>query len=197
MEKYNIKAIEFDEQLWIKSGGILDIQSGASLKLAGTAIAATAAEINRVADKSTSIIVATGATLVVTAALHGDRTIVFGRATGTIITLPAATGSGIKYTFIVGTAATSNANIIKVANATDVFNGSTALGVDDDGEGATGFQWMAEADDDTLSLDGTATGGLKGNLIEVLDYATGFFRVTAHLVQSGGSEATPFSASVT
>ena len=159
-------------------------------------IGATPAEIDRVADKSASIVNAAGDTLTITALLHGNRTVVMGKTTGTIITLPAATGTGIKYTFIIGVAATSNANIIKVANATDVFNGSTAYGVDDDAEGATGYQWMAEVADDTLTMNGTATGGLAGNMIEVLDYKAGFFRVTAFLIQSGGAEATPFSATV-
>lgn len=39
----------------VVSGGELDIESGASLKLAGTAIAATAAEINQVADISARV----------------------------------------------------------------------------------------------------------------------------------------------
>lgn len=168
-----------------------------TLSQTGTELTATGAEINRIADKSASVVDASGdGTLTVTAATHGDRVILIGVATGQVCTLPAATGTGIKYTFIIDTAATSNANIIKVANATDVMDGSKAYGVDDDGEGATGYQWMAETGDDTVTMSGTATGGKIGDKITVLDYKAGFFSVTANLIQSGGSEATPFSATV-
>lgn len=158
---------------------------------------ATAAEITRACDKSGSVVTSGASTLTITEALHGDRIITIGKTTGEVVTLPAATGTGNRYTFIVTVAATSNANIIKVANGTDVFDGSKAYGVDDDGEGATGYQWMAETGDDTLTMNGTATGGKVGDKIEVIDYKSGFFCVTANLIQSGGSEATPFSASVT
>jgi hypothetical protein len=103
---------------------------------------------------------------------------------------------GNRYTFIIGVKATSNANIIRVANATDVFDGSQANGRDADGEGATGYIWGAETNDDTLTMDGAATGGKVGDRIEVVDYKAGFFSVVAHLNQSGGSEVTPFSATV-
>ena len=159
-------------------------------------VTATPAEIVRVCDKSASVVTGGGDTLTITEALHGDRIIVIGKATGEIVTLPAATGTGNKYTFVIGVAATSNANIIKVANATDVFDGSQALGRDTDAEGATGYTWGAETGDDTLTMSGTATGGKVGDRIEVIDYKAGFFSIVAHLNQSGGAEATPFSATV-
>lgn len=159
-------------------------------------VAATPAEIVRVCDKSASVVTGGGDTLTITEALHGDRVIVIGKASGEIVTLPAATGTGNKYTFIIGVKATSNANIIKVANATDVFDGSQATGRDADGEGATGYTWGAETNDDTLTMDGAAKGGKVGDRIEVIDYKSGFFSVIAHLNQSGGSEATPFDATV-
>ena len=159
-------------------------------------VTATPAEIVRVCDKSASVVTGGGSTLTITEALHGDRVIVIGKTDGETVTLPAATGTGNKYTFIIGVAATSNANIIKVANATDVFDGSQALGRDTDAEGATGYTWGAETGDDTLTMSGTATGGKVGDRIEVIDYKAGFFSVIAHLNQSGGSEVTPFSATV-
>lgn len=157
---------------------------------------ATAAEITRVCDKSGSVVAANGATLTVTEALHGDRIIAFGKTDGCTVTLPAATGTGNRYTFIVSIAATSAANIIKVANATDVMEGM-AIGADDDTEGAgTAHTWNCETSDDTITMNGTATGGKLGDRIEVIDYASGKFHVTAFLTQSGGAEATPFSATV-
>ena len=43
-------------KLVVASGGELDVESGGALKLAGTAISATATEINQVADVSTRVV---------------------------------------------------------------------------------------------------------------------------------------------
>jgi len=139
---------------------------------------------------------AAGATLTVTAALHAGRVIAFGKTTGTICTLPAATGTGNVYRFVIATTATSNANIIKVANATDVMNGSLNLQADDDSDGTLKC-WMAEVDDDTMSFAGAATsGGIVGGYIECTDYAAGFWSCFARTISAGGSEATCFTATV-
>ena len=160
-------------------------------------ITATPAEINKVAYKSASVVTATGATLTVIEALHGDRIIAFGRTAGTVCTLPAATGTGNKYTFVIATAATSNANIIKVANATDVMDGSINYQMDTDADGTAAKAYMAEVGDDTMSFAGAATtGGIVGNIIVCIDYAAGFWSCIAHTISGGGSEVTPFSASV-
>lgn len=141
-------------------------------------------------------VAATGDTLTVTQALHAGRVIHFGKTTGTVCTLPAATGTGDIYTFVISTAATSNANVIKVANATDVMDGSVCLQQDMDSAG-TLKMWLAAVGDDTASFAGAATtGGIKGNLIRCIDYKSGFWNVTAFTASSGGSEATPFSATV-
>lgn len=185
------------ERGFVKSGGEFDIESGGSLKIAGTAVAATADEINAAADLSAmAAVAANGDTLTVTAALHAGRVVQFGKTTGTVATLPAATGTGHKYTFVVGITATSNANIIKVANATDVMVGSVALQQDTDAAG-TLKMWLAGATDDTISLAGAATtGGTKGARIELVDYAAGFWSAQVFIASSGGAEATPFSATV-
>ncbi len=146
---------------------------------------------------SKSVIVAAGATLTATAALHANRIVAFGRATGTTITLPAATGTGNKYTFVIATTATSNANIIKVANATDVMDGSINYQMDTDADGTAAKAYMAEVGDDTMTFAGAATtGGIVGNKIECIDYAAGFWSCIAHTISGGGSEVTPWSAGV-
>ena len=170
--------------------------TAAEINTACDGILALAAEINRICDKSASVVVANGSTLAVTEALHGDRIIVFGKTDGTTVTLPAATGTGNKYTFIISIAATSNANIIKVANATDVMDGSLNIQQDDDADGDLKC-WMAEVGDDTITLAGAATtGGIVGTKIEIIDYAAGYFHAMVYSISSGGSEATPFSATV-
>lgn len=161
-------------------------------------ILATPAEIDRIADKDASVVDVTGASVSITLAAHGDRIITLNRAAGITVTLDAATGTGASYTFIIGTSCTSGSYIIKVANGTDVFDGGLALGVDIDGEGATGYTWYAVAGDDTFTMPaaGPASGGEVGDVIRVTDYATGFFLIEAHIQQGGAGEATPFSSGV-
>lgn len=139
---------------------------------------------------------ALGDTLTVTQALHAGRVIGFGKTSGTICTLPASSGSGDVYTFVIVVAATSNANIIKVANATDVMGGSLALQQDVDAAGTLKL-WQAATTDDTITLAGAATtGGIKGGFIRCTDYASGFWSCQLWTSSGGGSEATPFSATV-
>lgn len=135
-------------------------------------------------------------TLTVSQLTHSNKVIVLDNVLGVTVTLPPAIGSGTKYTFIIKTAATSNANIIKVANPTDVMDGSLNIQQDDDADGDLKC-WMAEVNDDTMTFAGAATtGGITGNKIECIDYAPGFWSCTAWTISSGGSEATPFSAGV-
>ena len=145
---------------------------------------------------STAAIAALGDTLVVTAALHAGKVIAFGKTDGTEVTLPAATGTGNIYTFVIAVTATSSANKIAVANATDVMDGSLNVQADTDSDGTLAC-WMAEVGDDTMTFAGAATtGGIVGGRITCIDYAAGFWSCTAFTISGGASEATPFSAGV-
>jgi hypothetical protein len=155
----------------------------------------TATEINAVADVSGRLVNLTAATLTMTAALHGERVVTVNKADGATITLPAATGTGQKYSIYVGTTITSVGLVIQAASAADSFTGF-AYGADTDAEGATGFTWNADSGDDTITMDGAAQGGIAGDRVDIIDIASGIFSVTGYLTQSGGSEATPFSAAV-
>ena len=134
----------------------------------------------------------TAATLTVTQATHAGRVVTLNRAAGITVTLPAASGSGSVYTFVVGTAVTSNSDIIKVANSSDTMTGR-AFVISDNSAAVLGY--ATASDSDTITLNGTTTGGLKGDRIVITDAATNLFSV---LVQSAatGTEATPFSATV-
>ena len=145
---------------------------------------------------TTGVVNVTGSTVTVTAAAHAGKTIVFSRAAGVTATLPAATGTGNVYRFVIGTTATSNANVIKVANATDVMDGSLNIQQDTDSDGSVKV-WRADAGDDTMTFAGAATtGGIVGGYIQCLDYKAGFWSCQAFTQSGGGSEATPFSAGV-
>ncbi|KIZ47404.1 hypothetical protein OO17_04605 [Rhodopseudomonas palustris] len=131
-----------------------------------------------------------GATL--TAGAHADRLVTLNAAAGQAIVLPAATGTGDKYEFFVGTTITSNSTTIKVANATDIMSG-LAIVAQDGGDTIVAFE--TAADSDTITLNGSTTGGIKGQRIELQDVAAGLWSVRSSGAATG-TEATPFSATV-
>lgn len=166
--------------------------TAAEINTVADGILATAAEINRAADLSTRIVNLTAATLAVTLAAHDGKTITVNRAAGSTLTLPAAAGTGARLRIFVGTTITSNALIVQVANASDIMSGVVLIANDTD-DSTSGFE--TAADTDTITMNGTTTGGVKGDLIELEDVATNLWlvRVTG---SASGSEATPFSAAV-
>lgn len=157
----------------------------------GQSVSASAAEINRVADASARIVNATAATLTVTEALHDSKVITLNRAAGIAVTLPAATGSGTKLQFVTGTTVTSNTSTIKVVGD-DVMAGVAFLAADG---GDTSVAFETAADTDTITLNGTTTGGVRGGSIELIDIAADLWWVRM-ISSATGAEATPFSATV-
>lgn len=137
---------------------------------------------------------ATAATLSVTAATHHGKTVFLNRTAGIEVTLPAATGSGTTVTFIVAATAATGNYVIEVADATDEFIGAL-VGLDADAA-TTLRHWIPADNDDTVTMNGVATGGKLGDMITVRDVATNVWHITGHISQSGGSEATPFSNAV-
>ena len=125
--------------------------------------------------------------------VHDGQTLLMGASGAALtFTLPAAAGTGAKFKFVVSVVNTSN-YVIQVANSTDVMGGGIIMGADTAG-GAN--VWSTAASSDTITLNGTTTGGVSiGDTIEVEDIKSGFWRVTGH-VQGSGTEATPFSAAV-
>lgn len=144
-------------------------------------------------DLDTAPVNCTASTLTVTEATHAGRVITLNLAAGIAVTLPASTGRGAVYRFFVGTTFTG-ASSIKVANASDSFLGNAVL-FNDGGATVSGFS--AVANDDTIDLLGTSnsTGGLIGEYIEIRDVALNLFSVQL-VTDAGGTEATPFSATV-
>lgn len=164
-----------------------------SIEIGGTAVTATAAEINAACDVSARF-VAAGGTLTVTQASHDGKIIKLDTAAGSVCTLPAATGSGAVYTFMVTTLATSNSHIVKVADAATTIDGMAWL-VDTDTAGTTtGFATAATSD--TITLNRSTTGSVTlGEKIIVTDTAANQFSVLCFLSNTGNG-ATPFSATV-
>jgi hypothetical protein len=113
-------------------------------------------------------------------------------AAGLTLTLPAAAGLGDEYRIFIGTTVTSNSVVIKVANATDILSGLAISAADG---GATINGWETGSTDDTITFNGTTTGGIRGDYVELIDAAAGFWSCQVRS-SSTGTEATPFSATV-
>lgn len=123
---------------------------------------------------------------------HANAMIKLDAAAGLTITLPAASGTGDEYFFFVGTTVTSNSKIIQVANATDIMSGG-AIVMADGGSSVVG--WETGASDDTITMNGSTTGGIKGDIVRLWDVASGIWHVEV-VASATGTEATPFSAAV-
>jgi hypothetical protein len=169
--------------------------SFATPTLATTApdVTATAAEINRATDVSGRLVSA-GNTLSVTVTSHEGKTILLNSLTGSVCTLPAATGSGARFRFKVSVLATSNSHIVKVAGSSDIIQGIVGT-IDTDTAGTiTGF--ATAADSDTVTLNRSTTGSvMRGEYLEFEDIATNLWAINGMLSNTGAG-ATPFSATV-
>ena len=187
------KVVASGGSLDVESGGELDIESGGALKLAGTEVTATAAELNRATDTSGRS-VAAGATLAVTEALHDGKTIKLDTAAGSVCTLPAPV-VGMRVRFLVTVKPTSNFHQIKVAAATDFMAGSLNI-LDNDAAAQGAFAADGTADDN-IQLNGTTKGGQVGDWIEVEGITSTVWAVTGNLVCPAASNpADMFSAAV-
>jgi hypothetical protein len=163
------------------------------LQLGGVLVTASAAEINRIADLSGRVVNLTGTTSI-TEALHEDKELyVTGTASATY-TLPEATGSGAKYDFVIGEVNTNN-TVIVVADTTNANFIGSIINLDLDGTAEAGFGCPANCD--TITLNGTTTGGQLGDHLHFIDIATDVWSVIGQLqCPSGSNPATCFSAAV-
>lgn len=138
------------------------------------------------------IVVLTAATLTLSPLLHAGQCLVVNKADGTAITLPAATGSGAEYEIFIGTTITSVGTTIKVANANDTMVGFQDIAQDG---GSTNLTFEIGGTDDTITLDGSTKGGIKGDTIYIKDIAANLFRVIEKL-SGTGTEVINTSATV-
>jgi hypothetical protein len=133
---------------------------------------------------------AIAASTTLTAAEHANKVLFTGVATTITVTLPAATGSGNVYTLVTGTSATAN-HIYEVASAADTFVGYAHMNVTTTDTEV--FQALAASD--TVTLNGTTTGGLEGTLVKFTDAAATKWLVEVE-ANCSGAQVTPFSAAV-
>jgi hypothetical protein len=163
--------------------------------MSASTLLATVAEINRVADVSTRL-VAAGATETITVAGHGSRTTLLDTAGGSVCTLPAATGTGEVFEFVVSVRPSGGSHIIKVASASDFMAGQIHM-IDLDSNAVTGYAGDGSADD-TITINNTTTGGAIGDRILLRDTLLNVWTVLDGKlsIPTGSNVADPFSATV-
>lgn len=122
--------------------------------------------------------------------LDDGRSLYLNRAAGTAVTLPAATGSGKRYRFIVGTA--SNANTIATLPTTDVFAGQILINNTGDTSAATVDAYPTAATSNKISPTTVGGGGTVGDWLEFEDVASGVWQVHGAF-QLAVDPVTPFS----
>ncbi|TGR84620.1 hypothetical protein EN866_32965 [Mesorhizobium sp. M2D.F.Ca.ET.223.01.1.1] len=130
------------------------------------------------------------ATTALTQRPYANNICVLDSATGRTVTLPASTGKGDVYTVFVKTSVSSGSHVVQVANSTDVLSGALGLVV-----GVAGTMGLTASTSDTITMNGSTTGGLFGSIMQFTDVAAGFWMLTGSL-NGSGTMTTPFSAAV-
>jgi hypothetical protein len=119
-----------------------------------------------------------------------QKTILFNTAAGSVVTLPAATGSGNIYKFKTSVIVTSNHSGV-ATNGTDIMVGLIATS---DSNTVTAYPSTVANANKSFRLNGTTTGGAGvGEWYEVEDVATGQWYVRGQSI-STGTAATPFNS---
>lgn len=144
--------------------------------------------------------IAAGATKTLVAADAG-KLVKLDTLAGSVVTLPAASGSGRRYRFFVSVLATSNSHVIQVANGTDFMVGLAFGARVDSSNAALSFATVnsgtVATNSDTITLNRTTTGSVTiGEWMMVEDIAANVWKVEAFLSATGAAFATPFSAAV-
>ena len=150
-------------------------------------------EIRKVCDVSARIVTLT-ASESLTQHIHEGRTLLMGSAGSALtFTLPAATGSGATYKFVVSVVNTSN---YIITCGSGLFYGQMLANSTSDAA-VTQFTIMSYlpdlSNDIIFTLNGTTTGGVRvGDYVTVQDIASDTWWIDGLITQSG-TEATPFS----
>lgn len=192
-----IQHVDQGDSLVVKTGGVVNVESGGAFKIAGIDLTAGIAAIAGDAAR----FVAAGSTKTLTVAANNKQVVKLDTLTGSVVTLPAATGSGARFRFLVTVLATSNSHKVQVANANDfmvgVINGAridtanTVLGF------AAANSGTVSTNSDTITLNRTTTGSVTvGEWLDVEDVAANTWAVNGMLTATGALFATPFTAAV-
>lgn len=145
----------------------------------------TGSEATRLTPK---VINVTAATVTITAATHAGCWITLNAATGIAVTLPVPTGSGALYTFVNMTPLSAANHTFTRGNSSDVMVGIAGIGK----AAGSSTPFLAASNSNTVTLNGTTTGGLGGDELYFLDTAANQWFI-AFTLWGSGTLATPFS----
>lgn len=101
------------------------------------------------------------------------------------INLPAATGKGGCFRIFIGVTATGN-KVVRCNGATDTMQGQASMA------GGTPASFATAANTNTITLNGTTTGGVLGTVVELWDVFPGTWSVQVNSIGTG-VQVTPFS----
>lgn len=153
----------------LKLGGTLVTATAAELNILD-GVTATAAEINQAADSSANIEVVT-TTNAITAAESG-KTFIINSATAFVSTLPAV-AAGLRYRFVVGaTIVTGGNHTIVPTDDNTIYGGAIVAGAE-----------VAASAEGSINLIADLT--LPGDQLDVICDGTNWY-VNGHIVTSGG-----------
>lgn len=135
------------------------------------------------------VISLTAATLTVSPSLHAGKVISLDIVGTQTLTLPAAAGTGNAYKIYCSVTATGD-KVIQVASASDTIGGMALIATD-----SGGLMFPGDGTDDTITLNGTTSGGVAGSWLELIDVGVGKWAASI-FAPATGDEVTPFSAAV-
>ena len=140
------------------------------------------------------VVTVTTTNVTLTRADYDGKHISLNRAAGITVTLPAAAEAsvGTKFDFYIPTSL-SGTTKIKCANASDTIMGRVQVDASLASNAPVSFSAGSTAD--TISLNGTTTGGKKGDHFTLFVLASNQWAAYGE-IQSTGASATPFVVSV-
>jgi ABC-type enterochelin transport system substrate-binding protein len=176
-------------------GGTAVTATAAELNDSVAGLTATSAEINRAADASARIVTTTATILALTITQHAERVVIVNTnsTVANTLTLPVATGSGAKFEVRNGIAQTQGSIVIAANGTLDTFKGF-ALGFDSTAVATHASFFVATATDDKVTWSRTTTGGVGQDVFEAIDEAANVWRVKV-INNCSGAPATPFTPS--
>lgn len=129
-------------------------------------------------------VTAAGATETLTSADCG-QTILLDTLAGSVVTLPAATGSGCRFIFLVTLTNTSNDHSVVVVGNDEFIGGLISIGTTADN--ADAFTAADAGDVDAIQMNGSTEGGILGTYIIVQDISADNWGLSGIVISTDAS----------
>lgn len=137
------------------------------------------------------IISGLGATLTLTEDQSGS-TVLFDRAAGSVVTLPAASANGTNFEFVVSVTNTTPSDKVITGAAAELLVGNIVNCDTDSGNATLSFPALVGSSFIAVILNGGTTGGIKGDRLLFTKVNSTTWSATG-TTNGTGTVATPFS----